>query len=135
MHAPFQSSLTAHGSMASPMRAYVLAAFCLTATMPPAQAATPSFDCDGVHSEIEKLICADDALATLDRRLATTFARALARAPAGEVGDLRTSQLVWHAHLLKCGKADTTRACVVDAYDNRIRDLMAGAKGSNRPGT
>ncbi len=111
-----------------------MAVFYLAVMTASAQAATPSFDCDGVHSEIETLICSDDVLAALDMRLARNFARALARANAGDVADLRADQRVWHAGLLKCGKVDGPHACVLDAYDKRNNDLKTGTGKRNRPG-
>ena len=86
----------------------------------PARASQPSFDCDGAKSEVERLICGDDALADLDLRLAKDFARALARARADQVGQLKTSQRAWRAQMLKCARTDDPRGCVLDAYTKRI---------------
>ncbi len=86
----------------------------------PAHAAQPSFDCDGAKSEVERMICGDDALADLDLRLARDFSRALARASADKVPELRSSQRTWRAQMLKCAQTDNPRGCVLDAYTKRI---------------
>ena len=86
----------------------------------PAKAAQPSFDCDSVKSEVERMICSDDALADLDLRLARDFARALARASANQVPELKSSQRSWRTQMLKCAQTGNPRGCVLDAYTQRI---------------
>ncbi|PKR87715.1 hypothetical protein CXZ10_18490 [Pleomorphomonas diazotrophica] len=89
----------------------------------PAKAAQPSFDCDGARSEVEKMICGDDALADLDLRLARDFAQALARASADQVPDLRASQRAWRTQMLKCARTGDPRGCVLEAYTRRIAEF------------
>lgn len=86
----------------------------------PARAAQPSFDCDGAKAEVEKMICGDDVLADLDLRLARDFARALARASADQVPELKASQRAWRAQMLKCAQTGDPRGCVLNAYTKRI---------------
>src|SRR5215213_2186175 len=50
---------------------------------------SPSFDCAKARGRIEKAICADSALATLDRRVADLFA--VATSQATDPGDLKRS--------------------------------------------
>jgi len=88
-----------------------------------AAAATPSFDCDGAKSDVEKLICSDDELADLDVRLAKAFASALALAPANDVAVMRANQKSWRRELLGCGKSGDLRACTVNAYHRRLDEL------------
>jgi len=97
------------------------------AMTPSAHAATPSFDCDDSHSEIDAMICGDDALASLDMQLAWSFARALARANADRVAGLQSDQRIWRAQLRKCGGVASPRACVVETYERRIADLPTGS--------
>lgn len=92
----------------------------MTMLVLPARAAQPSFDCDGAKGEVEKMICGDDALADLDLRLARDFARALARASADQVPELKASQRTWRSQMLKCSQAGDPRGCVLDAYTKRI---------------
>ncbi|WP_370677745.1 lysozyme inhibitor LprI family protein [Pleomorphomonas sp. PLEO] len=108
-------------------RAGATLALCLMAMTSLAHAAPPSFDCDGSHSQIDAMICGDDALASLDMQLARSFARAMARANADEVAGLKSDQRVWRAQLRKCGGVASPRACVVDTYERRIADLPTGA--------
>lgn len=92
----------------------------MTMLVLPARAAQPSFDCDGAKGEVEKMICGDDALADLDLRLARDFARALARASADQVPELKASQRTWRSQMLKCAQTGDPRGCVLDAYTKRI---------------
>ncbi|MCM5559116.1 lysozyme inhibitor LprI family protein [Pleomorphomonas sp. JP5] len=98
----------------------IVAVVLLTMLALPAGAAQPSFDCDGAKSEVEKMICGDDALADLDLRLARDFARVLSRASADQVPELRASQREWRAQMLKCARTGDPRGCVLEAYTKRI---------------
>lgn len=96
-----------------------------------AEAASPSFDCAKAQSDAEALICEDDALATLDRRLADRFDAALQSAQAldsgaqAAVAELRAYQRGWIAGRNDCWKADDLRACVETAYLTREGELVA----------
>lgn len=106
--------------------AIVLGAMCLCSlswVATAGAATTPSFDCDEAKADVDRLICGDSELAALDVKLAKAFATALARAPAGAVGDLKASQKAWHQQLLKCGKAGDPRQCVVKSYNDRLGSL------------
>ena len=84
-----------------------------------ASAATPSFDCDGAKTEVERLICTDDELAALDVKLAKMFASALAKAPADAVTALKASQKAWPRSLKSSPQgvlvpwANTSNWCLV----------------------
>lgn len=60
----------------------------------PTLAATPSFDCSKAGKPVEKAICADPTLATLDAEIAAAYGRALARVSidAGAASRLRELQ-------------------------------------------
>lgn len=105
-------------------------AVCAALLAEPADAATPSFDCDRAASQIETLICGDDALASLDMRLARMFARALSASDSGTVLDLRTEQRDWRTGLEECGKQPSPRACVLAAYEARVRTMAKGASNT-----
>ena len=87
-------------------------------------AASPSFDCTKARSSAEELICADDALAQLDTRMAQTYAQALSAA-MDDADTLRASQRGWIKGRDDCWKADDLRTCVRDAYLLREADLVA----------
>ena len=74
------------------VRAPLACLFLLVAA--PALAATPSFDCSKAGKPVEKAICADPALATLDAEIAAAYGRALARVSidAGAASRLRELQ-------------------------------------------
>ncbi len=107
------------------------AAVCLCAA---AQAASPSFDCAKAQSDAEALICQDEALATLDGRLADRLAAAQQSAEGRDTGaqeavdELQASQRGWLAGRDDCGTAGTAddlRACVEFAYLRREGQLVA----------
>lgn len=99
---------------------------------PPALAMdAPSFDCTKAESGAEELVCADPALARLDRRLAERYAQALAAVRALDAGaeeaeaHLRATQRGWIGGRDECWKAADTRACVEDAYLRREGALVS----------
>jgi uncharacterized protein len=86
--------------------------------------ATPaSFDCSRASGEIEKLVCTDRDIATLDRQLAKSWA--LLESSVSEDGRAmaRAEQLGWIKGRNDCWKADDASACVVFAYRSRIVEL------------
>jgi len=106
----------------------------IATALSPARAATPSFDCAKAGDAIEKMVCADDQLAALDRQLAGVFAEALTII-AGYGGtnairqkaekDLKADQRGWLKGRNECAKADDPRACAQGAYKARIAMLQA----------
>ena len=90
----------------------------------------PSFDCQKASSSAEELICADDKLASLDRRLAKKFSAALEAAKSMDAGseaavkELRAFQRGWIKGRDDCWKADDLKACVTDAYLQREGQLV-----------
>ena len=106
----------------------ILATLAMGAGIFPASAAasSPSFPCDGIRpGSIEALICTDDALAALDRKLADVYAAALAEAANEHPPVLRAEQRGWIKGRDDCWKSDDRRACVVSEYRNRIAGLQA----------
>jgi uncharacterized protein len=97
----------------------------------PAAAASPSFDCANADGDVETLVCSDDALAALDRRLADRFADAVATVRGLDAGseaaldELRAVQRGWVKGRNDCWKAADVRACVADAYLSREGELVA----------
>jgi uncharacterized protein len=107
---------------------------CILATIvavAPAAAATPSFDCSDARSTAEEAVCANDALAALDRRLAVVWREALAAARGvadaeTAVPRLRAEQRGWIKGRDDCWKATTgLQACVAALYRDRIAELQA----------
>lgn len=92
-----------------------------------AEAATgPSFDCAKVESgSIEEMVCKDDALGALDRKLADVFAAASAKAANEHPPTLKAEQRGWIKGRDDCWKSDDKRACVETGYRQRIAELQA----------
>ncbi|WP_425100514.1 lysozyme inhibitor LprI family protein [Tropicibacter sp. S64] len=87
----------------------------------------PSFDCSRAGSTVETLICADPALAALDRAVAAQYAAAqdaVASDPAG-LDTLRAVQRGWIKGRDDCWKAADLRACVEQSYLMREGELVA----------
>ena len=95
-----------------------------------AKGTQPSFDCSKAQSSAEELICADDKLASLDRRLAQRFGAALETVQSLDVGSedaektLRATQRGWIKGRDECWKADNLRDCVMSAYLTRENELV-----------
>jgi uncharacterized protein len=111
-----------------------LAAAALTAALmphgvPPAAAANPSFACNGSLNATERVICATEDLAALDRAVAAAYRNKFDGLPV-ESGDaldeivksLVITQKAWLAYRNSCG-AD--RQCVYNAYRARKAALTA----------
>jgi uncharacterized protein len=102
-----------------------------------AQAKGPAFDCSKAQGEVEQLICKDEGLAALDRKLDEVYKAALAKARDDVPQFLRTEQRGWIKGRNECWKAkDGTyltaswqakdvRECVEGNYKIRISELQA----------
>jgi uncharacterized protein len=86
--------------------------------------ASPSFDCRRARGEVEQLICGDDELAALDRRMAEVWERALERWPVEEIQLQRATQRGWIQGRDACAQTGATEECVAFAYRSRIAELQ-----------
>jgi len=117
-----------------------LAAFAILTTRPApagAQAKGPAYDCAKAQGEVQQLICKDEGLAALDRKLDAVYKAALAKARDDVPQVLRTEQRGWIKGRDECWKAkDGTyltaswqardvRECVEGSYRIRISELQA----------
>lgn len=103
-----------------------VAALALALTIPDASGAAPSFDCAKVEpGSIEEMVCKDDALGALDRKLADVFAAASAKAANEHPPTLKAEQRGWIKGRDDCWKSDDKRACVETGYRQRIAELQA----------
>jgi uncharacterized protein YecT (DUF1311 family) len=92
---------------------------------------SPSFACSDPESMPwdEKIVCLDPTLATLDRELATAFAKARAAAKGTAATALASSQRGWLKERREECDADRRYSCVKELYQKRITELTArGAK-------
>ncbi len=85
--------------------------------------ADPSFSCDDASTSVEKLICADPAIAEADRALNRVWATLRQRDLIDDT--LRLSQRQWLARRDACLIDEDPRACVADAMLTRISELSA----------
>lgn len=83
-----------------------------------AQAA--SFDCRKAASDVEKMICADSTLSSLDSTLSTVYSKAAYR--SSEPATLKAAQRRW---LKNTRNVCQTVECVEVAYKQRLLDLRA----------
>jgi uncharacterized protein len=117
----------------------VLSGMCLGPGLPlAALAAGPAFNCAKAQGEVEKLVCSDGSLASLDRRLDEVYKSAVAKATGKLATQLREEQRGWVKGRNDCWKAngqktwitatwtvDTVPACVEAQYRLRISELQA----------
>jgi uncharacterized protein len=104
-----------------------------------AQAKGPAFDCSQASGEVEKLICSDEGLAALDRKLDGVYKAALAKARDDVPKFLRTEQRGWIKGRNECWKAKgagnpvylteswvatDVRGCVEAQYQLRTAELQ-----------
>jgi len=94
----------------------------------------PSFDCSKVKKDSsEGVICTSDKLMDLDRELSGVYKQALAKASKNDM--LKAEQRGWIKGRNECWKEKDEKACMIDAYQNRIKALKEkyalGAKQQN----
>lgn len=96
------------------------------ATTALAQADSPAFDCAKAHDgSIEKLICGDATLSSLDRKLAEVYQAATRKAVNEHPPTLKAEQIGWIRGRNDCWKSDDKRSCVEAEYRQRIASLQA----------
>ena len=100
----------------------ILALGCLTNGV---WAAEPAFDCTKADGTIEELICQDEKLAELDRKLAEVYTAAARKATNEHPPVLKAEQRGWIKGRNDCWKSDDPRACAESLYQTRIVELQA----------
>ena len=104
---------------------FTMASACLLFTGA-VRAQTPSFDCSKVEAgSIEEMICKDEKLSALDRKLSEVYAAASKIAINEHPPVLKAEQRGWIKGRNECWKSDDKRKCVEDNYRLRIAELQA----------
>ena len=86
----------------------------------------PSYDCDKVEANsIEEMICKDNELSALDRKLSVIYSAAAKKATNEHPPVLKAEQRGWIKGRNECWKSNDKRACVQDEYQRRIAELQA----------
>lgn len=101
----------------------------LTLSAAPAFAATaPSFDCARASQPAEKAVCADEALAAMDRLLDRAYKLALDGLPAEQASSLKGDQVRWLLERARAYKAaNEDRGALASLYDQRLRAVVGKA--------
>jgi uncharacterized protein len=86
-----------------------------------------SFDCAKANTPIERMICANLQLSSLDETLAATYAKALERVEVPN--ELKRDQRAW---LATSRRACSTEACLILAYKRRIDELKDGISSKDQ---
>jgi uncharacterized protein len=107
----------------------------LALTAGTALAQGPTFDCAKAQGTVEQLICKDQGLGALDRKLDEVYKAAMAKARDDMPQFLRTEQRGWVKGRNECWKVPTfltaswqakdVRECVEGTYKLRISELQA----------
>ncbi len=96
-----------------------------------AQTAAPSFNCAKAINAVEKLVCKDSELASLDSKLATLYGAALKKDPAFQ----KTKQREWLNERNACANSSPMRDCVLASYQQRIAAVQIQAGMLQAPKT
>ncbi len=95
------------------------------------RAPAASFDCSKAATVVERAICADSALAQLDRELAATYGQRLDETDAASDKDvIRAAQRAWLQQRNTRCKAESGTAltrCLGDVYRARLAEFSAAA--------
>lgn len=102
--------------------------FCLLCASLPALAQGPAFDCSKATGEVEQLICKDEQLSMLDRKLATIYGEALKNQATPVPAWLAAEQRDWLKGRNDCSKSADMRPCVETEYTTRIAEIQAKSK-------
>ena len=105
-----------------------LLALCSTVLLLAASPPTPGFDCSKAITALDRLICSDQDLATLDRSLSDRYAQLRDRVTPEGLATLRDSQRKWLATRQECMGGETATLCLSSRYTDRINDLAAQYK-------
>jgi uncharacterized protein YecT (DUF1311 family) len=83
---------------------------------------SPSFNCDGVHSNVLKLVCSTPSLAEADRKLADAYVIALSRVHSKR--RLRANENAW---IIRRNNSPTNVSILQRMYKERTDYLIAKA--------
>lgn len=104
----------------------MLLALCIVWVPDTVLAAGPSFDCAKVETgSIEEMICKDDQLSALDRKMTVVYDAATKKATNEHPPVLKAGQRGWIKGRNECWKSDDKRRCVEESYTLRIAELQA----------
>ncbi len=91
--------------------------------------AAPSFDCRAAGTPVERAICADEALGTLDRRIAEAYAELMGAVGDAERARLRAGQREWLTTVRNaCAGRPAPGACLAQTMQARAGDLEAAVE-------
>ena len=80
-----------------------------------------TFDCNNASSSVEKLICTNAELVSLDQKMSSIYTQAQENESVGRLSNLKTEQRAWIMRRNACEKT----TCVSRVYKERIADLQA----------
>ena len=106
-------------------RRVLCVAACLLAVVPfgsVVHADEPSFDCRKATTWSERAVCADAALAGLDKEVAGLYREARARQPH-RVDELKSEQRQWLRRREQCGSQPDPAQCLTAVYRQRQAEL------------
>lgn len=92
----------------------------------PLPAQPPSFDCRQASGAVQEMICADSALAALDRQMAAVWRQAVAQTPDSlSLKWMKAEQRGWIKGRDECWKSEDVRRCAEESYRLRIAEVQA----------
>ena len=91
-------------------------------------AASPSFDCKKARSIVEKLICANEELAALDRNVASRYSEAIRSGSKSEKALERKIQRQWVRSRNRCGRSSNPVKCLRAIHYQRMEELSSQSK-------
>ncbi len=88
-----------------------------------AQAKGPAFDCAKAEGTVQKMICSDEALAALDRKLDGVYKGAVARSKGPVLNTLKAEQRGWIKGRDECWKANGTETWITESWT--VKDVRS----------
>jgi len=83
---------------------------------------SPGLDCAKATSAVEELICKDNDLAPLDRKMALVYEAAVK--DPDQASKLKSAQRKWIGERNACSESANVRSCIQSAYEQRIAEIQ-----------
>jgi len=132
--------LSAKGTLMKSLKLIVISILLITSNLYSSEKIQPSFDCSKAKTRVEKLVCSDEVLSTLDRDMQKAYDLMMGKYDLAYMNEeakeeikpylekLKQSQIDWVKHRDRYCNTEKDkeefRRCVLNEYYNRIQSVV-----------
>ena len=132
--------LSAKGTLMKSLKLIVISTLLITSNLYSSEKIQPSFDCSKAKTRVEKLVCSDEVLSTLDRDMQKAYDLMMGKYDLAYMNEeakeeikpylekLKQSQIKWVKHRDRYCNTEKDkeefRRCVLNEYYNRIQSVV-----------